>query len=218
MSARKVGVKICGLSTIETLDATLEAGGDYVGLVFYPKSPRHVSLAAAHRLANHARGRAQIVALTVNASDAELTALVAEVAPDLIQLHGAETPERTAYVARFTKRPVMKAITVATRADAMRALDYKLAADLVLFDAKPPATANALPGGNGHAFDWQLIDQVKDEVAYMLSGGLTPANVADAIRQTGAYTVDVSSGVESAPGVKDLGLIRAFIHAAKAVG
>jgi phosphoribosylanthranilate isomerase len=208
-----VKVKICGIKTEAALDAALDA--DYVGLVFFAKSPRNVDLATAARLAKRARGRAQVVALVVDADDRLLDDIADKVAPDMFQLHGRETPERVAEIARRTKRPVMKAISVASVADALRgAAAYRLAADLVLFDAKPPKGAD-LPGGNGVAFDWSFIKQAKEQAAYMLSGGLTPENVGEAIRQTGAYNVDVSSGVETSPGVKDAELIRRFLHAVK---
>jgi phosphoribosylanthranilate isomerase len=210
-----VKTKICGIKTAEALDAAIDAGAYYVGLVFFPKSPRNVDIATAAKLAAHARGRAQVVALVVDPDDAALLQIMQHVAPDMIQLHGHETPDRTAEVAAITKRPVIKAVSVASKADALRgASDYHLAADLVLFDAKPPAGA-ALPGGNGVAFDWSLISEAKKRAAYMLSGGLTSENVGEAIRQTGAYNVDVSSGVESAPGVKDAELIRRFLQAVK---
>lgn len=207
-----VRAKICGIKTIEALDAALDGGAHMIGLVFFEKSPRNVDLATAARLAKHAHGRADIVALVVDPDDRLLAGIMEKVSPDMIQLHGQESPDRAAEVSALTKRPVMKAISVASKADAARALDYKLAADLVLFDAKPPAGAN-LPGGNGVAFDWSHIVEVKERVSYMLSGGLTPENVAEAIRQTGAYNVDVSSGVETAPGVKDAKLIRRFLQA-----
>jgi phosphoribosylanthranilate isomerase len=207
-----VKAKICGIKTAAAMDAALDAGAYYAGLVFYAKSPRNVDLATAERLAERARGRAEIVALVVDADDRLLADIVAAVNPTMFQLHGKETPERVAEVSALTKRPVIKAIAVASKADALHVLDYKLAADLVLFDAKPPKGAD-LPGGNGVAFDWSLITEAKEKAAYMLSGGLTPDNVAEAIRQTGAYNVDVSSGVESAPGVKDAELIRRFLHA-----
>ena len=210
-----VEVKICGLSTPETLDAALEAGADFVGLVFYPKSPRNVSLEQAAALAARARGRARIVALVVDADDALLASIATSVQPDLIQAHGAETPERIAGIARLTGKPVIKAIRVKDDADIAVAAQYSTVASLILYDAGAPETlGNALPGGNGHAFDWGLLEGGK-RPAFMLAGGLTPENVAEAIRVTGAPVVDVSSGVESAPGVKDIGLIRKFIEAAK---
>lgn len=210
-----IKTKICGIKTVEALDAAIDAGAHYIGLVFFPKSPRNVDLATAARLAERARGRAQIVALVVDPDDSGLREIMDEVSPDIIQLHGHETPDRVAEVSALTKRPVIKAISVATADEALRgAIDYRLAADLLLFDAKPP-TGAALPGGNGVAFDWTLISEAKEKAAYMLSGGLTPDNVAEAIRQTRAYNVDVSSGVESAPGVKDPELIRRFLQAVK---
>ncbi len=208
-----VRIKICGLKTAVAMEAALAARVDMVGLVFYPKSPRHLSLDAAAVLAKQARGRADIVALTVDADDAQLTAIVDRLKPDLLQLHGAETPERCAAVRAMFAVPVMKAIAVETAADAAACLAYA-AADLILFDAKAPKGAT-LPGGNGIAFDWHALDAVKAQVRWMLSGGLTPANVAAAIRLTGATAVDVSSGVERAPGDKDAALIDAFVRAAR---
>ena len=211
-----VEVKICGLSTPETVDAAVEAGADMVGLVFFPKSPRNVSLDQAAALAARARGRAKIVTLVVDASDAELNAIMAKVAPDLIQAHGNETPARIAEIAALTGKPVIKAIRVKDAADIAGAGAFSEAASLILYDAKAPETlGSSLPGGNGHAFDWGLLEGGR-RPAFMLAGGLTPENVAEAIRVTGAPAVDVSSGVESAPGVKDIGLIRKFIEAAKA--
>lgn len=209
-----VEVKICGLKTPETVRAALEAGADYVGLVFFPKSPRHVSLGAAADLADIARGRAAIVALLVDPDDALAGAVASAVRPDIIQLHGAETPERCAAIRKASGCRIMKVVKVATAEDATAALAFRGIADLILFDAKPPRDA-LLPGGNGVLFDWTALDAVKGEVDWMLSGGLTGENVANAIRLTGATRVDVSSGVESAPGVKDAALIGAFIAAAK---
>ncbi len=209
-----VEVKICGLSTPETMRAALDAGADYVGLVFFPKSPRHVSLEVAASLADIARGRAGIVALLVDPDDDLVAAVTSSVRPDILQLHGAETPQRCAAIRKASGCRIMKVIKVATAADATAAFAFRGVADLILFDAKPPENA-ILPGGNGVAFDWTALDVVKGEVDWMLSGGLTVANVANAIRLTGARRVDVSSGVESAPGVKDAALIGAFIAAAK---
>ena len=209
-------VKICGLSTPETVDAAVEAGADMIGLVFFPKSPRNVSLEQAAALAARARGRARIVTLVVDAGDAMLKEIVARVDPDLIQAHGSETPERIAAIGRLTGKPVIKAIRVKDDADVAAAADFASVANLILYDAKAPETlGSGLPGGNGHAFDWALLEGGR-RPAFMLAGGLTPENVAEAIRVTGAPVVDVSSGVESAPGVKDIGLIRKFIEAAKA--
>ena len=210
-----VEVKICGLSTPETVDAAVEAGADLIGLVFFPKSPRNVTIPQAAQLAGRARGKAKVVALVVDADDALLAEIARTVQPDLIQAHGAETPERVGEIARLTGKPVIKAIRVKDDADIASGAQFSEAASLILYDAKAPETlGSALPGGNGHAFDWGLLEGEK-RPAFMLAGGLTPANVAEAIRVTGAPVVDVSSGVESAPGVKDIGLIRKFIEAAK---
>ncbi|NOT72895.1 MAG: phosphoribosylanthranilate isomerase [Hyphomicrobium sp.] len=209
------GAKICGIKTDAALDAALEGGARYIGLVFFGKSPRNVDIATAARLAARARGHAKVVALVVDADDEELGEIIDAVSPDMIQLHGHETPERVAGIAKLFQLPLIKAIAVGTRDDTVRALDYVSAARLILFDAKPPKEPDALPGGNGLVFDWNMIAEVSDRVPFMLSGGLTPDNVAAAIRQTGAHAVDVSSGVESAPGVKDPELIRRFLHAVK---
>ena len=207
-------VKICGIKTEAIMRAALDAGADDVGLVFIAKSPRNVSVAEGAPLAEIARGRATIVALMVDADDAVIDAIVRDVRPDLLQLHGSETPERCAAIKARWATPIMKAIGVATAADAGRALAYLTAADLILFDAKPSNGA-VLPGGNGVVFDWSIIAQLRGRVPAMLSGGLTPSNVAEAIRIAQVTAVDVSSGVEMAPGVKDAVLIRAFIDAAK---
>jgi phosphoribosylanthranilate isomerase len=209
-------VKICGLKTGSALEAAIAAGADYVGLVFFPRSPRNVTPEVAKALADKARGRAKIVALTVDPDDALIETVMASAAPDIIQLHGAEAPERVAEIRRRWGRQVMKVITVETAADARAALDYRGVADLILFDARAPAESTR-PGGNGAPFDWHALAGTKDQVAYMLSGGLTPANVGEAVRITGAGIVDVSSGVESRPGEKDPDLIRRFIQAAKGV-
>ncbi|MEJ0096756.1 MAG: phosphoribosylanthranilate isomerase [Bauldia sp.] len=207
-------VKICGLSTEATLGAALDAGADMVGFVFFAKSPRFVSVAAAAALAAKARGHAEIAALTVDMDDARLAEIVEAVRPDWLQLHGGETPERVAAIkARFGIR-TMKAIGVSTAGDLAVAPRYAAVADRLLLDAKPPKGA-ALPGGNGAPFDWSLLRGFDAGVPYLLSGGLSPANVGEAIAVTGAPGVDVSSGVETAPGVKDAGLIRAFIRNAR---
>ncbi len=212
--AQKTKVKICGIRTRETLDAALNAGADYVGLVFFPPSPRYLAHAAAAPLVQAARGRALSVALVVDASDDLLDEIVREVRPDVIQLHGKETPERVAAIGLRTGLPLIKALSVASQEDAERSRAYEPHVALVLFDAKPPK-GGPLPGGNGVTFDWRHLDTVKHQHPFMLSGGLTPANVAAAIRLTSADIVDVSSGVETAPGVKSPDLIRDFIRAAK---
>jgi phosphoribosylanthranilate isomerase len=208
-------VKICGLRTEAALEAALAGGADYVGLVFFPPSPRNLSPETGRSLAARARGRAKVVALMVDPDDALIDAVIASVDPDILQLHGEESPERVAEVRRRWAKPVMKAVKVETAQDAETALRYRGAADLILFDAPAPKDATR-PGGNGAPFDWGALARVKDKVAYMLSGGLTPDNVAEAIRVTGAALVDVSSGVEASPGEKDAELIRRFLRAAKA--
>jgi phosphoribosylanthranilate isomerase len=207
-------VKICGLKTPAALEAALAGGADYVGLVFFPPSPRNVPPAMATTLADTARGRAQVVALIVDPDDALIDMVMAAAAPDVLQLHGEETPERAAHIRRRWRTPVMKAIKVATSQDAHAALAYRGAADLILFDARAPADGTR-PGGNGAPFDWRALLGVKDQVPFVLSGGLTPDNVAEAIRATGAPVVDVSSGVETRPGEKDPDLIGRFLRAAK---
>ena len=211
-----VEVKICGLKTPAALEAALAGGADYVGLVFFPPSPRNVAPETAAALAAKARGRARIVALTVDPDDALLDAIVAAAAPDLIQLHGDETPERVAEVRARWGRRIIKAVPVETAGDVQEARRYQAVADLVLFDARAPATSTR-PGGNGAPFDWRSLLGLEDGLPFVLSGGLTPDNVADAIRLTGAAVVDVSSGVESRPGEKDPDLIRRFLRAAKGV-
>jgi phosphoribosylanthranilate isomerase len=203
-------VKICGLSTPETMQAALDNAADMVGLVFYAKSPRNVSLEQALLLADQARGKAKIVTLVVDAEDEFLTTLAKELQPDFIQAHGNETPQRISEIWALTGIPVIKAIKVETSLDVASAQTFA-AATLILYDAK--ASKGELPGGNGLTFDWTLLADVKGE--YMLAGGLGPKNVAAAIRLTQASIVDVSSGVESAPGVKDVELIAKFIRAAK---
>lgn len=211
-----VNVKICGLRDIGALDAAIDAGADYVGLVFYPPSPRNVGLDEAAVLAERARGRATIVALLVDPDDAQVERVSRDVRPDMIQLHGSESPDRVAEIKRLSGRPVIKAIKVATRADVDEAADYDDVADTLLFDARvPEGAAGMLPGGNGIPFDWQALAGVDARSGFLLSGGLDADNVVEAIRLTGAPIVDVSSGVEEAPGIKDPDLIRRFIAAAK---
>jgi phosphoribosylanthranilate isomerase len=208
-------VKICGLSTAETLDAALDAGADLVGLVFFPPSPRFISIETGRRLAARARGRAEIVALTVDMDDAGLGAIVDAVRPDWLQLHGKDSPARTAEVrARFPAAKVMKAVHISRPADLEAARSYSGSADRLLLDAKPPKGA-VLPGGNGAAFDWRILKSFRPAVPYLLSGGLTADNVAEAIAISRPAGVDISSGVETAPGQKDPDLIRAFVAAAR---
>jgi len=185
-------------------------------MVFYPPSPRNISLATAARLAARARGRIESVALVVDAGDALIEAIIAAADPDMIQLHGNETPERVKAIRKLVGRPVIKAVKVAKAGDAEAAKGYKRTADLIVFDAKPsPKRKGALPGGNGLSFDWRILRGAGTKTRFMLSGGLTPENVAEAIRVTGAAIVDVSSGVETAPGKKQAALIRRFMAAVK---
>ena len=205
-------VKICGVRDAEMVTAALEAGASYLGFVFFAKSPRSLSIGEARQLAPHAEGTTR-VALVVNADD-DLIGQIAASPIDMIQLHGTETPERVAEVKRLSGLPVMKAIGVADKDD-LAAIDrYEDVADQLLIDAKPPKNGE-LPGGNGLAFDWRLVEGRTWSRPWMLAGGLTPDNVTEAVRLTGATQVDVSSGVESAPGVKDAALIRRFIEAAR---
>jgi phosphoribosylanthranilate isomerase len=207
-------VKICGLSTSATLAAALDAGADMVGFVFFPKSPRHVDWATARALGRQARGRAKIVALIVDADDDALRRIVDALSPDLLQLHGGESPARVERIGELCACPTMKAIGVSAREDLAAAEPYESVADLLLIDAKPPKDA-ALPGGNGLPFDWGLARNFAPRRPWLLSGGLDPGTVAAAIALTGARGVDVSSGVERAPGVKDEAKIRAFVAAAR---
>ena len=209
-------VKICGLSTPEALDAALDAGADMIGLVRFPKSPRHVGLEEGRALSTRAKGKALRVALVVDADDADLEAVVAALDPDLIQLHGAETPERVAAIRAQFGRPVMKAVGIAETADLDAIERYRAVADRVLLDAKPPQRAEALPGGNGLAFDWRLVAGLDPDKPFMLSGGLSPETVAAAIELTGMRAVDVSSGVETRPGQTSPDKIAAFVKAARA--
>ncbi|MDJ0857963.1 MAG: phosphoribosylanthranilate isomerase [Dinoroseobacter sp.] len=211
----KVSVKICGLTRQEDMRAAVDAGARYVGLVFFPKSPRNVSLVQAGELARGVPAGVAKVGLVVNATDEELDALLLKVPLDVLQLHGGESPERVAQVKARFGLPVMKAVGVAEVEDLARLEGYLNVADQILVDAKPPRGAD-LPGGNGVAFDWRLIAGRSWPVPWMLAGGLTPANVAEAIQLTGARQVDVSSGVESTPGRKDPALIESFVKAARA--
>ena len=206
-------MKICGLRSPDAVAAAVGAGAAYLGFVFFPRSPRHVTLAEAAALAVEVPPGVAKVALVVDADDAALEALVAAVPVDMIQLHGNESPERVRAVRARFGLPVMKAVGIAGPEDLEKIETYARVADQLLVDAKPPKGAD-LPGGNGLAFDWRLLAGRRWPVPWMLAGGLTPGNVAEAVRLTGARQVDVSSGVESAPGVKDERLIRAFVEAA----
>lgn len=208
-------IKICGLRTPDTIDAAIGAGADMLGFIFFPKSPRHVPYTDALLLSQHIGDRATKVAVTVNATDTELDAIVEALSPDLLQLHGTEEPRRVAEVRSRYRLPVMKAIDIATRADMTRHEAYRTVADRILFEAKPPP-GSALPGGNGVPFDWTLLAGLDIDQPYLLSGGLDASNIHKAVQITGAPGVDVSSGVERAPGIKDPARIVAFVKAARA--
>ncbi|WP_330629269.1 phosphoribosylanthranilate isomerase [Thioclava sp. FTW29] len=208
-------VKICGLSKPAHVEAVSRSGAAYAGFVFFPKSPRNVTIAQARELALMVPLGVAKVALVVNATDAELDAITAQVPLDMLQLHGKETPERVAEIRARYGLPVMKALGVAEPSDLEAIPAYEAVADQILVDAKAPKGA-ALPGGNGLSFDWTLIAGRKWSKPWMLAGGLTPENVALAIARTGANQLDVSSGVESAPGVKEASLIKDFVAAAGA--
>jgi phosphoribosylanthranilate isomerase len=208
-------VKICGLKTPEALDMALESGADLVGFVFFSPSPRHLGLEAARALGERVQGRAGKVALTVDATDDTLRDVVAALKPDMLQLHGKETPERVVQVRTRYGLPVMKALPIAARADLSPIREYARVADRLLFDARAPKEATR-PGGLGTPFDWTLLAGINPGVPFMLSGGLDAGNVAEALAITSAPGVDVSSGVERSAGVKDLDKIRAFVRAARA--
>ena len=208
-------VKICGLSTRETLEAALEAGADMVGFVFFPPSPRHLGLEVARGLGEALKRGGVRVALTVDADDATLAGIVEVINPDILQLHGHESPARVADIKRKFSREVMKALPVARASDLAALPNYAAVADRILFDARPPKGATR-PGGLGAVFDWRLLENLDLKLPFMVSGGLDAGNVADALRLTRAAGVDVSSGVERAPGVKDVGMIGEFIRAVRA--
>jgi phosphoribosylanthranilate isomerase len=208
-------VKICGLSTAETLDVALDAGADAVGFVFFPPSPRHLGYEAARALGARVKSRAEKVALSVDADDDMLAAAVEALRPDALQLHGNETPARVAAIKQRFGLPVMKAIAVEARGDLAAIAGYVGVADRLLFDARAPREATR-PGGLGKAFDWRLLENLDPGIPFMLSGGLDAGNVAEALRITRARSVDVSSGVERSPGEKDPDKIRAFVRAARA--
>lgn len=209
-----VEVKICGITDEEAMDAAIEAGADYVGLVFYPPSPRAVTAERAAELVEFTPAEVAKVGLFVDPDDATLDRVLTRVRLDLLQLHGGETPERIEAIRLEYGLPVMKVIAVALAGDLAAAEPFLAVTDRLLFDAKPPKGAT-LPGGNAVSFDWTILKGRKWGVPWMLAGGLTPANVAEAVRISGAMAVDVSSGVETAPGVKDAAKIRAFIAAAR---
>lgn len=205
-------IKICGLKTPEAVDRAVERGATHVGFIFFGKSPRNIEPDLAGVLADRVRGRAKIVAVTVDADNDDLDEIIALVRPDILQFHGAESPERVLTVKAVTGLPVMKAFSIREPDDLKRIEPYIGIADRFLFDAKPPVGSD-LPGGNGVSFDWRVLRTLDPTVDYMLSGGLNRDNIADALRETGARGIDVSSGVESAPGVKDLDKMDEFFAA-----
>lgn len=211
----KTEIKICGLSTPEAVDRAASLGADLAGFIFFEKSPRHVATETAANLAGRARGLGlKTVAVTVDMDDAGLDEIVASVKPDWLQLHGSESPQRSADVKARYGLPVMKAFAIRDAADLERTAPYRGIADRLLFDAKPPKGSD-LPGGNGVSFDWRLLATLDGAASYMLSGGLTKDNVGEALDISGAPGVDVSSGVESAPGIKDLGMMNDFVQAVR---
>jgi phosphoribosylanthranilate isomerase len=209
-------VKICGLSTPETLDVAVDAGADMVGFVFFPPSPRHLGLDTARSLGKHVGRRAVKVALTVDADDATLADIVEALQPDILQLHGRETVARLRTINQKFGLQVMKALAVETVADLASLPLYAAVADRILFDAQAPKEATR-PGGLGAVFDWHVLENLDLELPFMVSGGLNADNVAEAVRATRAGGVDVSSGVERAPGIKDPEMIRSFIRAARMI-
>jgi phosphoribosylanthranilate isomerase len=209
-----LSVKICGLAAPEALDAAVDAGADMVGFVFFAPSPRHLAFDRARTLGERVRGRAQKVALTVDADDAWFDAVVEALRPDMLQLHGHEPPARIAALRARFGLPVMKAIAVETQADLAAVGAYAAVADRLLFDARAPREATR-PGGLGKPFDWHLLENIDPGLPFMVSGGLGAGNIGDALRITRAAGVDVSSGVERRPGEKDPDKIRAFVRAAR---
>ena len=203
-------IKICGLSTKPAIDAVIAGEATHMGLIFFEKSPRHVSLEIAQELSMHAGNRIKKVAVTVNADNAYLDQIVEAVEPDMLQLHGSESPARVQEIKGRYGLPVIKAFAIRDQADLEKAKEYREIADQFLFDAKPPKGSD-LPGGNGVAFDWEIMDGWDVNMPYMLSGGLNLENITRAITRSGATSIDVSSGVESAPGIKDTDLIAAFL-------
>ncbi|HEV7309270.1 phosphoribosylanthranilate isomerase [Ensifer sp.] len=210
----KTEVKICGLKTAEALERAVALGASHTGFIFFPKSPRNIEPDDAGRLADRIRGQAKIVAVTVNADNDELDEIVSALNPDILQLHGGESPERLLTVKAMYGLPVMKVFSVREAADFDKIDAYIGIADRFLFDAKAPAGSD-LPGGNGVSFDWKLLDALDGSVDYMLSGGLNADNIGEAMAQTRARAIDISSGVESAPGVKDLKLMESFFNAVR---
>ena len=211
-AAMKPDIKICGLKTAEAIDRALARGATHIGFIFFAKSPRYIEPDIAGKLAESARGKAKIVAVVVNPNNDDLDEIISLLRPDILQLHGDESPERVLTIKAVYGLPVMKAFSVRTADDLKRVEAYIGIADRFLFDAKPPK-GSELPGGNGISFDWSLLTWLDDNVDYMLSGGLNKANIAEALAMTKAPGIDASSGVESAPGVKDVVMIDEFFDA-----
>lgn len=205
-------IKICGLKTPETIAAALDGGASHIGFIFFAKSPRYLAPELAGDLRLAARGQADAVAVTVDADNAFLDEIVLAMSPDMLQLHGRETPERVAAIRARYSLPVMKAFSVSEAGDLDRIAAYRDVADRFLLDAKPPK-GSELPGGNGVTFDWRILTALDADIDYMLSGGLNAANIGEALQLANPPGIDISSGVESAPGVKDVGLIRDFFGA-----
>ncbi|MFP6711373.1 MAG: phosphoribosylanthranilate isomerase [Rhodospirillales bacterium] len=211
-----IEVKICGLDRVESVDAAIENGADLVGFVFYPPSPRNLTPEVAAALIARVPNNVTRVGLFVDPTDEVIDAALVGTKLDLLQLHGSETPDRVTEIKQRTQLPVMKVIKLASEADLLIATDYYDVADRLLFDAKPPADMeNALPGGNALAFDWKLLANADIPLSWMLAGGLNAANISEAIQTSGTTAVDVSSGVEEAPGVKNPSRIKEFLLAAK---
>ncbi len=206
-------IKICGLKTLEAVERAVDLGASHIGFIFFPKSPRNIEPSDAGALADAVRGRAKTVAVTVNADNDELDEIINLMNPDILQLHGSENADRVLNVKAIYGLPVMKALSISTSDDLKKIAAYEGIVDRFLFDAKAPK-GSELPGGNGVSFDWRILDALDENIDYMLSGGLNKDNVADAIRLTRCTGIDVSSGVESAPGVKDIAKIEAFFEAA----
>ena len=209
-----IAVKICGITTPDAAAAAVAAGAAYGGVVFHPKSPRNLDIEQAATLARLMRGKLKLVTLLADPSDEQLAAVTAQLAPDFLQLHGAESARRVAYVRAKFNTPIIKALPVAEAADLAAAAEYENVADLLMFDAKAPKGAER-PGGHGAAFDWQILAGRRFAKPWFLAGGLDPDNVARAIELSGAQMVDVSSGVESAHGVKDPARIQSFVNATR---
>jgi phosphoribosylanthranilate isomerase len=210
----KLDIKICGLKTPEALEHAVALGATHVGFIFFGKSPRHIEPADAGRLADRIRGQAKIVSVSVNADNDDLDELVSMIRPDILQLHGHESPDRVLTVKALTGLPVWKALSIAESDDLGRIAEYDGIADRFLFDAKAPKNSE-LPGGNGVSFDWTLLEGLSERADYMLSGGLTKDNIGEALRVARPMGIDLSSGVESGPGVKNLAMMDEFFAAVR---